>query len=572
MYIETVPNRNSRPAVLLREGWREGKKVKKRTLANLSDWPQDKVDSLRMALSGIKLMALEQALDKHRTRTHGQVDAVLKTVKRLGLDKIISAKPCRERNLVIAMIVARVCAPDSKLAMTRWWKDTTLPELLDLDDVDEDDLYEAMDWLLVRQRRIEKKLAKRHLQEGDLVLYDLSSSYFEGEKCPLAKRGKSRDRKRNTLQINYGLVTTREGCPVSVSVYEGNTGDSTTLMEQVHKVRHDFGIHEVVLVGDRGMITQRQIDELRDMDGLAWITALKTGGIRKLVEGGAMQLDLFDERNLFELTSPDYPGERLVACRNAVLGRKRGHKRTSMLEATERELSKIRTSLKKGTLKKAERSKDRIGVRVGKVINKYKMAKHFVLHIDEDRFDFERNEKSIRDEAALDGIYVIRTSVPAAKMDADESVRSYKRLTGVERAFKSLKSIDLMVRPIRHYTEDRVRAHIFLCMLTYYVQRYLKEALRSMLFSDDDLEPKATRDPVAPAKRSRSARKKAATKRLEDGAPVESFRTLLHHMSTITRDSYVQQLPNGQTNAFDLDTRPDVHHQKVYARIAQISL
>jgi len=572
MYIETVPNRNSRPAVLLREGWREGKKVKKRTLANLTDWPQDKVDALRMALSGVKLMALEEALDKHHTRTHGQVDVVLKTVKKLGLDKVLSAKPCRERNLIAAMIVARVCAPDSKLAMTRWWKDTTLPELLDLDGVDEDDLYEAMDWLLPRQRRIEKKLAKRHLQEGDLVLYDLSSSYFEGKTCPLAKRGKSRDRKRNTLQVNYGLVTTREGCPVSVSVYEGNTADSTTLMEQVHKVRNDFNIHEIVLVGDRGMITQKQIDELQDLDGLAWITALKSGGIRKLVEGGALQLGLFDERNLFELTSLDYPGERLVACRNAALGRKRRHKRISMLEATERELSKIRTSLKKGTLRKTERSQDRIGVRVGKVINKYKMAKHFVLQIDENSFDFERNEKSITDEAALDGLYVIRTSVPAAKMDAAESVRSYKRLTHVERAFQSLKCVDLMVRPIRHRTEDRVRAHIFLCMLTYYVQRYMKEALRPMLFADDDFEQKATRDPVAPAKRSRGANKKAATKKLENGAPAESFRTLLHHMSTLTRDSYVQKLPNGQTHTFDLDTRPDLSHQEVYDRIAEISL
>jgi transposase len=572
MYIETVPNRNSRPAVLLREGWREGKKVKKRTLANLSDWPQDKIDALRMALSGVKLMALTQALDKRRTRTHGHVDLVLKTVKHLGLDKMVSAKPCRERNIIVATIVARVCAPDSKLAMTRWWKDTTLPELLDLDGVDEDDIYEAMDWLLARQRRIEKKLAKRHLREGDLVLYDLSSSYFEGETCPLAKRGKSRDRKRNTLQVNYGLVATQEGCPVSVSVYEGNTGDSTTLMEQVHRVRDDFGIHEVVLVGDRGMITQRQIDQLRDMDDIAWITALKTGGIRKLVEGGALQLDLFDERNLFELTSPDYPGERLVACRNAALGRKRGHKRMSMLEATEGELSKIRKSLERGTLKKTERSKERIGLRVGKVINKYKMAKHFVLQIQENRFDFDRNEQSIANEAVLDGLYVIRTSVSADKMDAAESVRSYKMLTSVERAFKSLKGVDLMVRPIRHRTENRVRAHVFLCMLTYYVQRYMKEALRPMLFADDDLELKATRDPVAPAKRSSRASKKAATKQLEDGVPVESFRTLLHHMSTITRDTFVQQLPNGQTNTFDLDTRPDIQHQKVYARIAEIPL
>ena len=572
MYIESVPNRTSRPAVLLREGWREGGKVKKRTLANLTDWPKAKVDALRMVLSGQRLMALEQALEKCRTRTHGHVELVLEAIKKLGVDKLVSAKPCNERDIILAVIVARICAPDSKLAMTRWWKDTTLPELLDLQGADEDDIYQTMDWLLSRQVRIEKKLAKRHLSNGDMALYDLSSSYFEGTTCPLAKRGKSRDRKRNTLQVNYGLVANKDGCPVSVSVYEGNTADPTTVMEQVHKVRDDFGIEKVVWVGDRGMITQRQIDKLKKDECLGWITALKSGGIRKLVEGGTLQLDLFDERNLFEITSPEYPGERLVACRNEALGRKRGYKRESMLVATERDLAKIRTALEKGRLKKTENDKERIGLRVGKIVNRYKMAKHFVLHIEEGRFDFERNEQSIMNEAALDGIYIIRTSEPADKLDTDEVVRSYKRLTQVERAFQSFKSIDLMVRPIRHRTADRVRAHIFLCMLTYYVQRYMKEALRPLLFADDDREHHATRDPVATAKRSEAADKKAASKKLPNGSDVQSFRTLMHHMSTITRDTYVQSLPGGKNNTFDMDTRPDPQHQQVRKLIAKIVL
>jgi len=572
MHIDIVPNRNSKPAILLRESYREGKKVKKRTLANLSSLSLEQAKALRLVLKGLPVALVEELFEKQSSKHHGQVDAVLKTLKKLGLDTIISAKSCPERDIIVAVIVARICEPDSKLAMTRWWKDTTLPELLDLEGVDEDDVYAAMDWLLERQHRIEKKLAKRHLQDGDMVLYDLTSSYFEGETCPLAMRGKSRDRKRNTLQVNYGIVASKEGCPVSVSVYEGNTGDPTTLMEQAQKVRDDFGITEMVLVGDRGMITQTQIDALKQMNGMDWITALKGGSIRKLVEGGALQLDLFDQRNLFEFTHPDYSGERLVACKNSVLGRKRAYKRASMLEATARELSKIRTSLEKGTLKTTERTQDRIGVRVGKVVNKYKMAKHFVLHIDDNRFDFARNEESIVREAALDGIYVIRTSLSKTKMDADEAVRSYKNLTNVERAFKSLKSIDLMVRPIRHRIEDRVRSHIFLCLLTYYVQRYMKEALRPLLFADEDQEAKATRDPVAPARRSQGALEKTRTKKLEDGSTVESFHTLLHHMSTITRDTCVQYLPGGETHTFHLNTRPDTKHQKTYDLLDQITL
>jgi transposase len=566
MHIDIVPNRNSKPAILLRESYREGKKVKKRTIANVSFLTVEQAEAFRLILKGEKVAPVDKLFEKLSSKHHGHIDAVLKVVKKLGLDKIISAKPCRERDIIVAVIVARICEPDSKLAMTRWWDDTTLPELLDIKGVNEDDIYAAMDWLLKRQGRIEKKLAKRHLKDGDMVLYDLTSSYFEGESCPLARIGKSRDRKRNTLQVNYGLVSTKDGCPVSVSVYEGDTGDPTTLMEQAKKVRDDFGVTEMVLVGDRGMITQKQIDELRAAGGFDWITAMKTGGIRKLVEGGALQLDLFDERNLFEFAHPDYPGERLVACRNPALAKKRAHKRESMLEATSVELDKVCGMVKRGRLK----GQDAIGVRVGKVVNKYKMAKHVVLHIDEGSFSFEMNKASIAAEAALDGIYVVRTSVSKEKMDADETVRSYKNLTNVERAFKSLKSIDLMVRPIRHSKENRVRSHIFLSMLTYYVQRYMTEALRPLLFADEDQEAKKTRDPVAPAKRSEKALAKVATKTLDDGTRAHSFKTLLHHMSTITRDLCIQRIPGAGDNTFSIDTRPNSKQQRVYDLLGAI--
>ena len=568
MHIDIVPNRNSKPAILLRESYREGKKVKKRTIANISFLTVEQAEAFRLVLKGKKIAPVDELFEKLSSRHHGHVHAVLKTVKKLGLDKIISAKPCRERDIIIAVIVARLCRPDSKLAMTRWWDDTTLPELLNLDGVTEDHIYKAMDWLLERQGRIEKKLAKRHLKEGDMMLYDLTSSYFEGVKCPLAKMGKSRDRKRNTLQVNYGLVADRNGCPVSVSVFEGNTGDPTTLMEQAKKARDDFGIGEMVMVGDRGMITQKQIDELKKVDGMGWITALKTGAIRKLMDGGALQLDLFDERGLFELTHEDFPGERLVACRNPALAKKRAHKRESMIEATQGELDKVRRMVERGRLK----GQDDIGVRVGKVVNKYKMAKHVVLNIEDDRFSFEFDQGSVDAEAALDGIYVIRTSVQKKKMDADEAVRSYKNLTNVERAFRSLKSIDLMVRPIRHRTEDRVRSHIFLSMLAYYVQRYMMEALRPLLFADEDQDAKSTRDPVAPAQRSEKALEKAAAKTLEDGTPAHSFKTLLHHMSTITRDNCVQKIDGADDNTFCIDTRPNPKQQRVYDLLAEITV
>ncbi len=568
MHIHIVPNRKSRPAILLRESYRENGKVKKRTIANLSSLSLEQAEMLKLVLKGKKIAEVDKLFDKIASKHHGHVEAVLLAAKRLGVDRLISSRACPERNLIVAAIVARICEPDSKLAMTRWWKDTTLPELLDIGEANEDDIYSAMDWLLMRQKRIEKKLAKRHLKQGDLVMYDLTSSYFEGETCPLAARGKSRDRKRGTLQVNYGLVTDRRGNPVAVSVFEGNTADPTTLMAQAERVRNDFGIDSMVLVGDRGMITQKQIDELRETGGFDWITALKSGGIRKLMKGGDLQLDLFDERNLFEFVHEDYPGERMVACRNPLLARKRGHKRESMLEATEKELEKVCSMIERGRLK----GRDKIGLRVGRVINKYKMAKHFLLDIRDDGLDFQRDEKGIADESALDGIYIIRTSLSEKRMDADETVRSYKNLSAVERAFKSLKSIDLLVRPIRHRTEDRVRAHIFLCMLTYYVYRRMLEALRPLLFADEDREAKRTRDPVAPARRSEKAKEKVFRKKLDDGSDAHSFRTLLHHMSTITRDLCRQHQNDDDVQTFTIDTTPNDKQRRVLELLGGISL
>jgi len=568
MYIETVPNRNSPPAILLREGWREGKKVRKRTIANLSHWPPEKIEALRLVLKGTKMVPVDTLFEKLQSRLHGHCDAVLRTVRKVGLDKVISAKRCRERDIILGVIVAHICMPDSKLAMTRWWLDTTLPEILGLKGVDEDDIYAAMDWLLNRQGRIEKKLAKRHLQDGDMVLYDLTSSYFEGVTCPLARRGHNRDKKKGKLQVNYGLLADKRGCPVAVSVFSGDTGDPTTLMPQVEKMRDDFGIEKMVLVGDRGMLSQTKIDLIREITGIDWITALKTGAIRKLFKGGALQLGLFDERNLFELTHEDYPGERLVACRNPELARLRAHKRESMLEATSKELDMVRGMAGRGKLKGA----DKIGVRVGKVVDKYKMAKHLILDIRDDGFDFSIDHESVAAEAALDGIYLIRTSLPKEEMSAEDAVRSYKSLSEVERAFRSLKGVDLMIRPIRHSTEDHVRAHIFLSVLAYYVMWHMLGALRPLLFSDEDQEAKKTRDPVAPARRSDKAMDKVKKKKLDDGSAVHSLHTLLHHMSTITRDLCRHKGDEDSSHTFIADTTPNEKQRMVFELLSQISV
>jgi hypothetical protein len=558
MHIDAVPNRGSRPAYLLRESFREGKRVRKRTLANLSALSDEQIFAIRAILRGENLSPAEKLFEAIASRPHGHVAAVRVAMQRLQMPALLGTRPSRERDLVCALVAARVLAPHSKLATTRWWHTTTLAEEFQLEDADEDDVYRAMDWLLERQGAIEKKLGARHLKAGGLVLYDLSSSYFEGSCCPLARIGHNRDGKKGKLQVNYGLLTDVRGCPVAVSVFEGNTADSETLAPQVRRLEHEFGIEHFVLVGDRGMICQKGIDELKTLTGVDWITALKSAQIRRLVEDGGLQLGLFDERNLFEFTHPDYPGERLVACRNSELAKLRAAKRRALLEATSVELGKVRAMVAHNTLS----GRDKIGVRVGRVVNKYKVAKHFELHIEDDRFGFALREEQIREEASLDGIYVLRTPLPPQTMEAAQVVRSYKSLATVERAFRSLKTVDLKVRPIHHRLADRVRAHIFLCMLAYYVEWHMCEAWRGMLFCDEDQAAKLHRDPVAPAKRSPGAEHKAHTHTLGDGTPAHSLRTLIEELSTIVRNTCRTVQASLQAPTFTIVTQPNPVQQR----------
>lgn len=552
---------------LLRRSFREGKKVKNETLGNLSHLPAHVINFIQRSLKGETMVSSTDAFEAITSRHHGHVQAVLAAMKRLGFEGLLASASSRERDLVVAMVAARILDPESKLGTTRWWHTTTLPEILGVSDADEDDLYDAMDWLLQRQGRLEKKLAARHLKEGGLALYDLSSSYFEGTTCPLAALGHSRDGKKGTLQVNYGLLADDRGRPVSISVFAGNTGDPKTLMPQVKKMKDDFGIKTMVLVGDRGMISQKQIDEIKDVVGIDWITALKTGAIRKLVDDKAIQMEFFDERNIFEFTHPDFPNERLVACRNPELRKLRGHKRRSLLEATERELTKVQAMAARGTIE----GKDMIGLRVGAIVNKYKMAKHFILDIEERSLNFRVDDENVAAEAALDGIYVLRTSLPEERLSTEDIVRSYKSLSQVERAFRSMKTMDLKIRPIRHRLEDRVRAHIFLCMLAYYVEWHMREALRSVLFCDEAQELKKTRDPVAPAKRSKAALEKASSKVLADGGAVHSFQTLLKMLSTIVRNRC--RVPASGPNAptFDVVTTPTAEQQRAYKLLEAIA-
>jgi len=553
---------------LLRRSYREGGSVKNETLGNLSHLPDALVEIIRRALQGETFVAVAQTFEIARSRAHGHVQAVAATIQRLGFAALIASKPGRERDLVLAMVAARILAPHTKLATTRWWHTTTLAEDFGVADASEDDLYAAMDWLLQRQDRIQKKLAARHLRAGGLVLYDLSSSYFEGTTCPLAKRGYSRDGKPGTLQVNYGLLTDARGCPVAVSVHEGNTADSTTFMPEVQRLRQGFGIERMVMVGDRGMIAQKAIDAMREADGIGWITALKSASIKVLIEQGHLQLGLFDERNLLELSSPDYPGERLVACRNPQLAKLRAHKREELLCATEKNLEQVKARVDAAKLA----GQAAIGVRVGKIINQYKVAKHFELAIGEAAFSFQRKHDSIAAEAALDGIYIIRTSVPAAHMDAPDCVRHYKSLANVERAFRSLKTIDLKVRPIHHRLADRVRAHIFLCMLAYYVEWHLREAWRELMFADTEQQAKATRDPVAPAKRSKAALAKVASKRLDDDTPAHSFATLLTELATIVRNTCRTPHAGPEAPTFDVTTTPNPKQKRALELLQQIQL
>ncbi len=698
MYITAIPNRSSPPAILLRESYREDGKVRTRTLSNLTKLPGDAIDLLKRHLAGEQFISTTNAFEMVRSWHHGHVQAVRLAMSRLGFERLINARSCRERDLVVAMVAARILEPGSKLATTRWWENTTLPKTLGIEDADEEALYSAMDWLSQRQDRIEEKLAKRHLHEDGLVLYDLSSSYFEGACCPLAARGHNRDKKQGKLQVNYGLLTDAQGRPVSISVFDGNTSDTKTLLPQVEKVQQQFGIKKIVVVGDRGMISQMQIDRLKESPGIDWITALKSGAIRKLINAQAIQLGLFDEKNLFELSHTDYPDERLVACRNPALAKRRTKNRQSLLEATSQclkevgelvergklrgektirkrvkkiigqsglddyliltthhdefdfhlpnqssvtngllenftdQLEDLRSKILKGRLlgrdKISDRlqslckrfrltkrvsfdvwddgfdvhfpdqenalqtalatfleelrqlrqlvawgrygGRDKIGVRLGKIINKYKVGKHFLLDIQDTGFTFSINEEKVSAEAALDGIYVIRTSTSKHRMPADKAVRSYKSLSQVERAFRTIKTIDLKVRPIHHHLEQRVRTHIFLCMLAYYVEWHMREAWRPLLFSDEDLQAKTTRDPVAPAERSDAAMKKVQTKKLADDTEVHSFRTLIQSLSTIVMNTAYVPGMEDHDSTFEIITTPNGTQQRAFDLLKSI--
>ena len=542
MYVESVPNRQSPPAILLRESSRIDGRVVKRTLANLSAWPAGQVDALRRLLKGESLVSPSDAFQIQRSAPHGHVAAALGTVRHIGLPPILSRSPGSERDLVVAMIVARILEPSSKLATARGFHPDTatssLAAVLGLDHaIEETQLYRALDWLLERQPSIENALAKRHLTEGSLVLYDVSSTYFEGRHCPLAHFGHSRDERSGNPQIIFGLLTDSEGCPVAVEVFEGNTGDPKTVASQVSKLRQRFHLKQVILVGDRGMLTSARIrEDLKPLEGIEWISALKSIQIQSLVQSGQLQLSLFDQHDLAEIQHPSYPGERLIACRNPLLAEERIRKRNELLQSTEKQLKKIveATQRKRRPL----RGRKEIGLAVGKILGRYKMGKHFSLFIEENRFRCERKQNSIEREAALDGIYVIRTSVPKETLSSEKVVGHYKRLSDVERAFRSLKSVDLKIRPIYHHLANRVKAHVFLCVLSYYVEWHMRRALAPMLFDDDDPQTAeaARKTIVSPAERSPKAKSKDGLKRTAEGLPVHSFQTLLKDLATLTRN------------------------------------
>ncbi|EID13377.1 transposase [Mycobacterium xenopi RIVM700367] len=557
MYVARVPNRGSPPAILLRESYREGGKVKNRTLANLTRWPQDKVEALSRVLKGQPAgQDLAEAFDVTRSLPHGHVAAVLGTARRLGIEELIDPTPSRRRDLVVAMLVAQVIDPGSKLALARGLRAQTatssLGEVLGLSGCDEDDLYAAMDWALARKDGIENALAARHLTDGTLVLYDVSSAAFEGRTCPLGKIGHARDGVKGRLQIVYGLLCSPAGIPIAIEVFEGNTADPKTLAAQITKLKTRFGLSNIALVGDRGMITSARIDkELRPAQ-LDWISALRAPQINALVNQGALQLSLFDQQNLFEITHPDYPGERLVCCHNPALAHQRARKRDELLAATEAELAKIAAATSRA--RRPLRGKDTIALKVGTVRNKFNMAKHFDLQISDDSLTFTRKSDQIAAEAALDGIYVLRTSLPDHSLGRDDVVGRYKDLADVERFFRTLNS-ELDVRPIRHRLADRVRAHLFLRMLSYYISWHMKQALAPILFADNDKPAAAAKraDPVAPAQRSDKALAKAARKRTEDNYPVHSFTSLLADLATICANT-IQ--PTHDLPAFTKITNP----------------
>ncbi len=550
MFIEIVPNRTSPPAVLLRESWREGGKVKKRTLANLSKLPLDVVQGLRTLLKGgVAFADAGEALEIRRSLPHGHVSAVLGMLRDLGLERLLAGgKPdageVRLKDLAVAMIVARVLQPGSKLAALRALSLETASSSLglvlglagrDAPPVETREIYAALDWLGEQQARIERRLAKKHLHDTTLVLYDVSSSYLEGRCCELARFGYSRDKRGDRPQIVYGLLCDRQGCPVAIEAFSGETGDPSTLPAQVEKLKSRFGLERVALVGDRGMITSARIAEDLKPAGLDWITALRAPQIHALVEAGRIQLDLFDERDLAEITAPAFPGERLVVCRNAALAAERARKREDLLAASERALSRIALATRRRPL----RGRAEIGLEVGKVIDKHKMAKHFEITITDESFTYQRREQAIAAEARLDGLYVIRTNLPQETMGAEALVQSYKSLALVERAFRSLKSVDLQIRPVHHWREPRVRAHLFLCMLAYYLEWHMRQRLAPILYGEHDKAAAQAERPsiVAPIEPSPAAKRKRARRRTDQGTPVTSLRDLLRHLATLTLNS-----------------------------------
>jgi hypothetical protein len=568
MYVARVPNRGSPPAVLLRESYRQDGKVKNRTLANLSSWPEAKVDALARALKGQPPPAadLDGAFEITRSLPHGHVAAVLGTLRQLGLEELIGPEPSRQRDLVAAMVVAQVIAPDSKLAIARGLRDATaassLGEILGVGGCDEDDLYAAMDWLAARQERIEDGLAARHLAGATLVLYDVSSAAFEGRTCPLGAIGHPKDGVRGRLQIVYGLLTSKDGIPVTIEVFKGNTGDPMTVAAQVAKVKDRFGITQVVLVGDRGMLTAARLREDVGPAQLGWITALRAPQVKKLVRDGALQLSLFDVADLAEISSPDFPGERLVACMNPFLEAERARKRESLLTATEAGLGKIAAACARA--RRPLRGRDKIALRADRVLNRRKVAKHFVIDIGDDHLSYARDQDSISAEAALDGIYVLRTSASADDLDSGQVVSSYKALAQVERAFRAFNT-DLDIRPIRHRTEDRVRAHVFLRMLSYYLTWHMQARLAPLLFTDDDkpAAQAARPSPVTPAIRSDRALTKAATKHTPDALTVHSFATLLADLGTICLNTIAPADPT--LPRFRLVTTPTASQREALA-------
>jgi hypothetical protein len=567
MYIEAVPNRNSPPAILLRESYRHEGKVRKRTLCNLSDWAPAHIEGLRGVLKGGTVIpAGQDAFTLTRSLPHGHVAAALGTARRIGLDRLLGPDGDRCRDLVLALLIGRILDPVSKLAAARTLSPATasssLGEALGLGTVADDELYAALDWLLERQPAIETALAKRHLQNGTLVLYDVSSSYLEGRCCPLAQRGYERDGKKGMLQIVYGLLCAPDGCPVAIEVFAGNTGDPTTLGPQIDKLKQRFGLTHVVLVGDRGLITEARISADIKAAGLDWITALRGPAIKELLNSGLIQLTLFDTRDMAAITSPDFPGERLVVCRNADLAAERARKREELLVATETDLAAIKARVERK--RKPLRGTAAIALEVGAVFNTHKMRKHFDLTITDDAFNFARKSAEIAAEAATDGLYVVRTSLAEATLGDADTVRSYKSLSLVERAFRCIKTVDLHVRPVYHWLEGRVRAHVFLCMLAYYLEWHMRQRLAPMLFDDADPDEAEARrrSVVAPAQRSKTAIKKQTTGMTPDGLPVHSFHTLLADLATLARNTIITAI--NPLYPLTVVTRPTPVQQKAF--------